>query len=76
MFLLPAIAAVVMGGTPLSGGIGSPLRSLLGVLVIAILTNGMILTAVNPYLQSVIEGAVVVAAVATTMDRRKSVIVK
>jgi ribose transport system permease protein len=76
MFLLPAIAAVVMGGTPLSGGVGSPLRSLLGVLVIAILTNGMILTAVNPYLQNVIEGAVVVAAVAMTMDRRKSAIVK
>ena len=39
--LLPAIAAVVMGGTPLTGGVGGPHRTLLGVLVITILQNGM-----------------------------------
>ena len=42
--LLNAIAAVVMGGTALSGGIGGPHRTFLGVLVIAILTNGMDVT--------------------------------
>ncbi|MGO9995955.1 MAG: ABC transporter permease [Steroidobacteraceae bacterium] len=75
-FLLPSIAAVVMGGTPLSGGIGGPLQSLLGVLVIAILTNGMIMTAVNPFLQNVTEGVVVIVAVALTMNRRSAHIVK
>jgi ribose transport system permease protein/putative xylitol transport system permease protein len=76
LFLLPSIAAVVMGGTPLSGGVGGPMQSLLGVLVIGILTNGMILTAVNPFLQNVVEGVVVVVAVAVTMNRQKSTVVK
>jgi ribose transport system permease protein len=75
-FLLPAIAAVVMGGTPLSGGIGGPARTVIGVLIIAILGNGMIIAAVNPFLQSVVQGLVVIAAVALTMDRRKMQLVK
>jgi len=75
-FMLPAIAAVVMGGTPLTGGVGGPIRSLLGVLVIAILANGMVLGAVNPHLQNVIQGLVVIAAVAVTMNRRRSEVVK
>ena len=75
-FLLPAIAAVVMGGTPLSGGVGGPARTVIGVLIIAILGNGMIIAAVNPYLQSVIQGLVVIAAVALTMDRKKMTLVK
>lgn len=75
-FLLPAIAAVVMGGTPLSGGIGGPARTVIGVLIIAILGNGMIIAAVDPFLQSVVQGLVVIAAVALTMDRRKMLLVK
>jgi len=75
-FLLPAIAAVVMGGTPLSGGIGGPARTVIGVLIIAILGNGMIIAAVDPFLQSVVQGLVVIAAVALTMDRRKMQLVK
>ncbi len=75
-FLLPAIAAVVMGGTPLSGGIGGPARTVIGVLIIAILGNGMIIASVNPYLQYVIQGLVVIAAVALTMDRKKMTLVK
>jgi len=75
-YMLPAIAAVVMGGTPLTGGLGGPLRSLIGVLVIAILSNGMVLGAVNPHLQDVVQGLVVVAAVAVTIDRRRKEVVK
>jgi|SoiMethySBSTD1v2_1073268.scaffolds.fasta_scaffold94799_3 ribose transport system permease protein len=75
-FLLPAIAAVVMGGTPLSGGIGGPLRTVTGVLIIAILGNGMVIAAVDPFLQNVVQGLVVIAAVALTMDRRKMTLVK
>ena len=75
-FLLPAIAAVVMGGNPLSGGIGGPARTVIGVLIIAILGNGMIIASVNPYLQYVIQGLVVIAAVALTMDRKKMTLVK
>lgn len=75
-FLLIAIAAVVMGGTPLSGGVGGPLRTVLGVLVITTLSNGMILMAVHPYLQVVVLGMVVVLGVAITLDRNKVSLVK
>ena len=66
--LLDAIAAVVMGGTALSGGIGGPHRTLLGVLVIAILTNGMDVTEVNNFTQDMVKGAVIILAVSLTID--------
>ncbi len=74
--LLPAIAAVVMGGTPLTGGVGGPHRTLLGVLVITILQNGMNLADVNPFLQDVVLGAGVIIAVAINMDRKGLALVK
>ncbi|MCW2952298.1 MAG: transporter permease [Conexibacter sp.] len=70
-YLLPTIAAVVMGGTPLSGGVGGPHRTILGVLIITVLNNGMTLANVQPYLQVVIQGFVVVGAVALAMDRSR-----
>jgi len=75
-FLLTSLAAIVMGGTPLTGGVGGPHRTLLGVLIITILANGMSIANVNPHLQIVIQGAVVVIAVALTLDRKKLTIVK
>ena len=74
--MLTSLAAIVMGGTPLTGGVGGPHRTLLGVLIITILTNGMSIADVNPHLQIVIQGAVVVIAVALTLDRKKLTIVK
>jgi ribose/xylose/arabinose/galactoside ABC-type transport system permease subunit len=74
--LLPAIAAVVMGGTPLTGGVGGPHRTILGVLIITILQNGMNLANVNPFLQNVVLGAGVIAAVAVNMDRKRLLSVK
>jgi|SRR5579859_5655236 len=61
--LLPSIGAIVIGGTALSGGVGGPGRTLIGVVLLAILINGMQLAAVNPYLQLVVEGVVVILAV-------------
>ena len=75
-FLLPTIAAVVMGGTPLTGGVGGPLRTVLGVLIITILTNGMTLANVHPFLQIVVQGAVVIVAVAVSMDRTRIGLIK
>jgi ribose/xylose/arabinose/galactoside ABC-type transport system permease subunit len=75
-FLLPAIAAVVMGGTPLTGGVGGPHRTLLGVLIITILSNGMNLARVDAFLQDVVLGSVVVVATALTMDRSRVTLVK
>jgi ribose transport system permease protein/putative xylitol transport system permease protein len=73
---IDAIAAVVMGGTALTGGVGGVHRTLLGVLVITTLGNGLDTMAVNPYLQSIIHGAVVVLAVGLTLDRSKITILK
>ena len=50
-FLLDAIAAVVLGGTLLSGGVGGPMRTVFGVIVIVILANGMTLLQVDPFYQ-------------------------
>jgi ribose/xylose/arabinose/galactoside ABC-type transport system permease subunit len=69
--LLDSIAAIVVGGTALSGGVGGPHRTLLGALVIVILTSGMDITSVGPYNQLVVKGAVVILAVAATIDRRR-----
>jgi ribose transport system permease protein len=74
--LLPTIAAVVMGGTPLTGGVGGVHRTVLGVLIITVLSNGMTLANVHPYLQVVIQGCVVIGAVALAMDRSRLTLVK
>jgi ribose transport system permease protein len=69
--LLNSIAAIVVGGTALSGGIGGPHRTLLGALIIVILGSGMDIIAVDPYTQDIVQGLVVIAAVALTIDRRR-----
>ena len=73
---LDVIAAVVVGGTPLSGGIGSIQGTILGAFIITILSNGMNQLSVDPYLQSIIKGVVLVAAVFATIDRKKIGIIK
>jgi ribose/xylose/arabinose/galactoside ABC-type transport system permease subunit len=74
--LLNSLAAVVVGGTSLSGGVGGVHRTLLGVLIITILDDGLNLLGVNQYLQMVIKGAVVIAAVLVSQDRSRVIIVK
>ncbi|MDJ0685843.1 MAG: ABC transporter permease [Alphaproteobacteria bacterium] len=61
---LDAIAAVVIGGTSLSGGTGGIGGTIIGVLIIGVLRNGLNLLAVSPFLQAVIIGLVIVLAVA------------
>ena len=74
--LLESIAAIVMGGTALSGGVGGVHRTIIGVLVIAILSNGLNVIGIHPYMQIIIKGLVVVMAVAMTLDRSKIEFVK
>jgi ribose transport system permease protein/putative xylitol transport system permease protein len=73
---LMAIAAVVMGGTALTGGVGGVYRTILGVLVITVLSVGLNALVVPPYMQQIIQGSVVVLAVALTLDRSKLAILK
>lgn len=69
---LDAIAAVVIGGTSLSGGTGGVGGTIIGVLIIGVLRNGLNLLGVSPFLQQVIIGAVIVLAVAAeTLKHRK-----
>jgi ribose transport system permease protein len=75
-FLLTSIAAIVMGGTPLTGGIGGPARTLLGVIIIAVLENGMSVANVDPFMQIIVQGVVVILAVALTIDRGKLALIK
>ncbi len=73
---LDAIAAVVVGGTPLTGGLGSIVSTMLGVLIITLLSSGMNMGGVDPYLQNIIKGVVLITAVFITIDRKKIGIIK
>jgi ribose transport system permease protein len=64
---LDAIAAVILGGTSFVGGIGSIWGTLIGALIIAVLTNGLILLGVSDVWQFIIKGGVIIGAVA--LDR-------
>jgi len=64
---LDAITAVILGGTSFVGGIGSIWGTLVGALIIAVLSNGLILIGVSDVWQYVIKGLVIIGAVA--LDR-------
>ncbi len=60
---LTVIAAVVIGGTSLSGGRGSVWGSLVGALLIAVINNGMNLLGISPYFQELARGVIIIGAV-------------
>jgi ribose transport system permease protein len=60
---LDAIAAVVIGGTSLSGGKGSIGGTVMGAVIIGVLNNGLVLLNVSPFWQQVVKGAVILIAV-------------
>ena len=74
--LLPSIAAVVVGGTAITGGVGSIWRTLVGALIISVVRIGMTFLGVNIFAQNIVFGAVLIGAVAITIDRSKIPIVK
>jgi len=67
---LDAIAAVVLGGTSLSGGKGWIVGTLVGALIIGVLNNGLNLLGVSSFFQQVVKGAVILLAV--LIDRKKA----
>ncbi|TKK67012.1 ribose ABC transporter permease [Ilyomonas limi] len=60
---LDAIAAVVIGGTSLSGGRGTVWGTVMGAIIIGVLNNGLVLLNVSPFWQQVVKGAVILLAV-------------
>ena len=70
MFELDAIAAVVLGGTSLTGGRGWIVGTLIGALIIGVLNNGLNLIGVSSFFQQVVKGAVILIAV--LLDRKKT----
>jgi ribose transport system permease protein len=68
---LSVVTAVVLGGTSLSGGRGAVLGTVLGLLVIGVLNNGMILMNISNFWQEVARGALLAAAVSIDVIRRR-----
>jgi ribose transport system permease protein len=67
---LDSIAAIVIGGTSLFGGIGTILGTVIGVFIPAVLRNGFVIVGVQPFWQQVAVGAVLIAAVYVDQLRR------
>ncbi len=74
--LFAAVTAVVVGGTALTGGEGGVVNTLVGVLIVTVLANGMILLGISPYIQQTVQGLMIIAAVAVSLDRLTLKIVK
>lgn len=72
--LFTTISAVVLGGTLLSGGRGGILHSLIGVMVIVVLANGLVLSGVSPYVQQAVQGMVVIVAVGVAGWKQRSIL--
>src|SRR5258707_10203201 len=69
---LDAIAAVILGGTSLVGGVGSIWGTLIGALMIAVLGNGLILLGVSDVWQYIVKGGVIIGAVALVRNEGTS----
>lgn len=75
-FTFDSIAASVLGGVAITGGIGSVPKALIGALILTILRNGMILMGISPYVQQGVIGAILIFTVALTLDRAKIPVLK
>jgi len=76
LYLLPALAAVLLGGTALSGGVGSIWRTLVGSLVVVVVQTGLVVVGVDPRVSNLVFGALIIATVAATTDRKHVLVVK
>jgi ribose transport system permease protein len=74
--LLPAIAAVIVGGTAITGGLGGVARTAIGALIISLVRIGMTFVGVNIFAENIVFGAMLIIAVAITIDRSKIAVIK
>lgn len=73
---LNAIAAVVLGGTPLTGGYGSVTKTVAGALALTVVADGLTIAGVPPSWNDIVYGCLLIVAIAVALDRRKIGIVK
>ena len=72
---LPAIAAVLIGGTSLFGGVGTMLGTLIGALILTLVLNGMNILSIDGNLQALVTGVIIIVSVLLDLIlRRKSVV--
>ena len=71
MYELDAIAAVVIGGTSLSGGVGRMTGTVIGVLILGVMTSGFTFIRIDAYYQEMVKGAIIVAAVVADQYRQR-----
>ena len=69
-FEMDAIAAVVIGGTSMSGGVGTVGGTFIGILIIGVITNGLNLMGINSFWQNVLKGVIILAAVIIDVARK------
>ena len=75
-YQLQVSAAVVVGGTALTGGVGGIFNTLLGTLIITLVGNGLYVVGIDVYYQMIITGIITMVAVILTLDRTKIKVVK
>lgn len=75
-FLILAIVAVLVGGTPLTGGVGGVINTLVGTLIVVVIRSAMVYLEVDATMQQMIFGIILIIAIAMTIDRSKMRIVK
>lgn len=71
MWELDAIAAAVIGGTSLAGGVGSVGMCIVGALIIGVMNKGLNMLGVDPYWQQIIKGMIIISAVLLDAQKRK-----
>jgi ribose transport system permease protein len=76
VYVLKSIAAVVVGGTALTGGTGGPVNTLFGTLLMSVLDNGMNVVGIDPYFQQSILGLMIIISVVLTFERGKTQMIK
>lgn len=76
VYILESIAAVVVGGTALTGGTGGAVNTMIGALILGVMENGMNVVGIDAYFQQSILGIVIIVSVALTFDRSKVPMIK
>lgn len=74
--LLPAIAASILGGVSISGGVGNPLNVVFGALIVTLIPIGSVVIGFDPRYQQIVFGIALVASVALTLDRKILTVIK